>query len=157
MYTTILASTTHRRLAEKLMRTFERTGEVIVESKNSVAGIGGNGKECAEKTVKYIQQKRVTGVVLLSSKELDSFLKGDSKFKLQIAGEDAILDGRHMADAFKREEDVRSKLLIVVPNDATGNQVNCLPGIDVVTLGSNESSWDKEIVARFMQKISLRR
>ena len=139
------------------MRNLERTGEVIVEPRDSVAGSGGNGRECAEKTVQYIQQRRVTGVVVLSSRELDSFLSGESTFKLQIVGEDATLDCKYMATAFTSKQDVRSKLLVVVPNGGTDTGADCLQGVDVMHLGSDESSWAKDIVARFMQKISLRR
>ena len=157
MYTTVLASKTQKRLAGKLMRALERTGEVIVEPKSSVVRDGGNERGCAENTVTYILQERVTGVVVLSSKELDSFLKGDGSVKLQITGEDAMLDCEYMADKFKRHRDVRSKLLLVVPDRGSNTEVQYLQGVDMVHLSDDESTWDKDIVARFMQKISIRR
>jgi len=155
MYTTILASKTQQKLAGKLMRALERTGEVLVESKESVVGNSNHKKECAENTVRYIRSKRVTGVVVLSSKELDSFLQENGSVQLQIAGEDAALDCKYLAGAFKAQEDIKSKLLVVVPNGGA-DCPTCLQGVDILQLSGDDSSWDKDIVARFMQKISMR-
>ena len=155
MYTTILASKTQKKLAGKLMRALERTGEVLVEPKQSVVGNSSQEMECAQNTVRYIRSKRVTGVVVLSSKELDSFLQGNGSIQLQIAGEDTALDCKYLAGAFKEQKDIQSKLLVVVPNGGA-DCPSCLRGVDILQLSGDDSSWDKDIVARFMQKISLR-
>lgn len=157
MYTTILASKTQKKIALKLMRALERTGEVQVESKSSVIPCSGDRKACAEETVKYIELQRVTGVVLLSSKELDGFLRGDGELNLQINGENVELDSRCIAEAFKRNQNVRSKILVVVPNGGAGTRVDFLQDVDLLELGEDETTWNKDIVAKFMKKVTLRR
>ena len=157
MYTTILASRSQEELASRLVNLLQRTKEVIVEPKDTVVRKNGNQRACAEATVKYITERHVTGIVVLSSEELDRFLSGAGGVKLQITGEDVELDYQYIANAFMKDQTVRSKLLLVVPRRGTRSQINSLQNVDLVELGEDQTTWGKDIVARFMQKNHMKR
>eukprot|EP00112_Aurelia_sp_Birch-Aquarium-sp1_P010091 Seg2173.2 transcript_id=Seg2173.2/GoldUCD/mRNA.D3Y31 product="Succinate dehydrogenase assembly factor 2 mitochondrial" protein_id=Seg2173.2/GoldUCD/D3Y31 len=118
MYTTILASSTQKKLALNIMNSLERMGRVIINNKSQVVNSGGS-----DQLIQYMLRLDVPGVVVLSSKELADFLDGKGG-QLQITGQDVALDSNVIAEKFKSDRKVKAKILVVVPN---GKSNDCPP------------------------------
>lgn len=139
------------------MDCLQRTGEVIVDGKSDVVqGRSTDGKSNANDLLQYMNQQRVTAVLMLNSKQVASFLDGSSSVQLQVTGENVDLDANVLAHSFRSNNQIRSKLLIVVMPGKEAAIPHCMQGVDIVQLSSEKGQWNKEIIARFMQKISLR-
>eukprot|EP00794_Sanderia_malayensis_P018138 gene18138-19948_t len=155
-YTAILASDSHQEYAEDIMDRLQRSGQVIVNGKEDVVS-GQRGSACAnsQQVVQYIEKDWVTALVILSSDELERFFAGSSAVQLQLTGENVNLDARMIAESFKENTKIRSKLLVVV---LPGERASCptiLQGVDVVHVGSDKKKWASDVVGKFMKKITL--
>ncbi len=156
MYTAILASKSQKRFANEIMDALQRTGEVIVDGKRDVAPSYGDAISNARQTVQYMHQSRVTAMVILSSDELTSFFNGSNNVQLQVTGEDINLDVGVISSSFSSDRKIREKVLVVVLPGISATFPDVMKGVDVLHLGSDKRIWNKEIVGKFMQKITLR-
>ena len=150
MYTTILASSTQKKLAMSIMTLLEKTGRVIVNNKSKVMSSGGT-----DKLIEYMLKSDVPGVVVLSSEELAGFLGGKGG-QLQIAGQDVELNSTVIAEDFKSNKEVRAKILVVVPHGKPNECLAYTEGVHVLNLSGDKTSYGTDIVHKFMEMVQSR-
>ena len=150
MYTTILASSTQKKLALSIMTLLERTGRVVVNNKSQVMSSGGT-----DKLIEYMLRSDVPGVVVLSSKELADFLGGKGG-QLQIAGQGVELNSTVIAEDFKSDKEVRAKILVVIPHGEPNECSTYMEGVHVLNLSGDKASYGTDIVHKFMEMIQSR-
>lgn len=153
MYTTIIGSKLERDLAWHVRLALERVGDIIVESKETVVPNESKKEANSDELIKYIKQNHVTGVLVLSSDELDKFLEGNENIVLQITEQNVSLDSKSIADAFKTDSNVRKKLLLVVRQNGKKSKLGCLQNVDFLELDDDEEDWADQIKTKFEQKV----